>query len=350
MRRLVVVGLAALAAIGGSSRAAAQFYQQRSSAQAAAVPTFHRIEVSQPLDGGRRVFQAPQQTATPAQPTPAPVQPPASDNPPARDSGGDRDRDRDHDHHHHHRPGWSNRWNGWGGIGWWPAVVVPVWDPYAYAYPGFAQPGFGVTLPSVNSPAPQVAAPLSLPAPTPTRSKVRATSPEWKAKAGKFMTYGDTNFAKQNYLAAVERYKTAAQMAPDLAEPFFRQAFALVAQGQYESAAKAFRRGLKIRSDWSGSPLRLDQLYGADKLAKNAHLENLAKAVEANPLDSELLIALGMQLFFNGEAQRSEVFFARAAQLGANDDRLLDHFLPQPGPAGAGKPDNPTKQAGKVAF
>ena len=345
MRRFLAVGLVGLAAIGGSSRAVAQFYQSRSSAQPAATPTFNRIEINQADGGGRRVFQTPQQTSPPAQPTP--VQPAANNNPPARDRGGDRD----HDHHHHQRPGWTNRWNGWGGVGWWPTVVVPVWDPYAFTYPGFAQPGFGVTLPSVNPPAPQAAAaPVNLPAPQPSKSKLRTTSPEWKAKAGKFMAYGDTNFAKQNYLAAVERYKTAAQMAPDLAEPYFRQAFALIAQGQYESAAKAFRRGLKIRSDWSGSPLRLDQLYGADKLAKNAHLENLAKAVEANPLDSELLIALGMQLFFNGEAQRSEVFFARAAQLGANDDRLLDRFLPQPGPAGAGKPDNPAKQAGKVAF
>jgi len=339
-----------LAAIGGSSRAAAQFYQQRSLAQPAAAPSFSRIEVSQPDGGGRRGFQTPQQTAAPAQPTPAPAQPapvlPRADN----NNSPPRDRDRDRDHHHHQHHGSSNRWNGWGGVGWWPTVVVPVWDPYAFTYPGFAQPGFGVTLPSVNPPAPQVAAPASLPAPTPSKSKLRATSPEWKAKAGKFMAYGDTNFSKQNYLAAVERYKTAAQMAPDLAEPYFRQAFALNAQGRYENAAKAFRRGLKIRSDWSDSPLRLEQLYGPGKLAKTAHLENLAKAVEANPLDSELLIALGMQLFFNGEAQRSEVFFARASQLGANDDRLLDHFLPHPGPAGAGKPDNPARQAGKVAF
>jgi hypothetical protein len=74
--------------------------------------------------------------------------------------------------------------------------------------------------------------------------------------------------------------------------------------------------------------------------------------VEANPLDSELLIALGMQIFFDGQQQRAEVFFARAAELGANEDNLLDSFLPRPGPAGAGKPDDPAqaKPGGKIVF
>ena len=70
MRRFLAVGLVGLAAIGGNSPAVAQFYQQRSSAQPAAVPAFNRIEVNPADGGGRRVFQAPQQTSPPAQPTP----------------------------------------------------------------------------------------------------------------------------------------------------------------------------------------------------------------------------------------------------------------------------------------
>jgi hypothetical protein len=53
-----------------------------------------------------------------------------------------------------------------------------------------------------------------------------------------------------------------------------------------------------------------------------------------------------MELFFDGQTQRSEAFFSRAAQLGANDDRLLDGFLPRPGPAGA----PPAAPPGKVVF
>ena len=180
----------------------------------------------------------------------------------------------------------------------------------------------------------------------PAKPKAKVTNAEGKAKAGRFIGFGDANFTKQKYLAAMERYRTAAGVAPDLAEPFFRQGFALVALGQFDSAMKAFRRGLRIRPDWTDSEFRLDQIYGADRLAKTTHLENLAKAVEANPFDSDLLIALGMQLYFDGQRDRASLFFARAAQLGGNEDRLLNDFVPKPGPAGAPKAEH----AAKIVF
>jgi hypothetical protein len=121
-----------------------------------------------------------------------------------------------------------------------------------------------------------------------------------------------------------------------------------VAVGQYENAVKAFRRGLQIRSDWTGSPFRLDQIYGDGQIAKTGHLENLAKAIEANPLDSNLLLALGMQLFFDGQRDRAVVFFTRVAQLGGNEDRLLDSFLARPAPADA--PAAQRQAAAKIVF
>jgi hypothetical protein len=36
--------------------------------------------------------------------------------------------------------------------------------------------------------------------------------------------------------------------------------------------------------------------------------------------------------------------------LGGNEDRLLDRFLPQPGPAGAGKPQPGPKPGDKLVF
>jgi hypothetical protein len=261
-----------------------------------------------------------------------------------RDNRPDRDRDHHHGHHHPHHGG---TWLIWPPIVW--GGYPQIFPPYGPGYPSYVQRGFSVTLPAPAPRAIQRPAPAA-PAAQGDKPKVRVTNAEWKARAGKFIGFGDTNFGKQSYLSAVERYKTAAEMAPDLAEPYLRQGFAFVAMGQYESAVKAFRRGLKIRSDWSDSPFRLDQIYGDAQIAKTAHLENLAKAVEANPLDSELLVALGMQLFFDGQPERSEVFFARAAQLGGNDDKLLDDFLPRPAPAGAPRPDKPPKPGGKIVF
>ena len=130
-----------------------------------------------------------------------------------------------------------------------------------------------------------------------------------------------------------------------MAESYFRQAFALVALGRYEKAAAAFRRGLNVRSDWRGTPFRLDDLYGGAAVAKTQQIETLAGAVEANPFDADLLLVLGMMLFFDGQADRAAVFFARAAQLGANEDHLLDDFLGIPKPAGEVKPTS-----GKIVF
>jgi hypothetical protein len=216
----------------------------------------------------------------------------------------------------------------------WTGAYTPAFVPYYPAYSYFV-PNFNVD--AAPLPEPRNLDPIDdgRPNEPAARPKPRSSTADQKTRAGKLIALGDASFGKQQYVAAVDRYRSAAQFAPDLAEPFFRQGHALVAAGQYENAVKAFRRGLKIRSDWTGSPFRLNQLYGDAQIAKTGHLENLAKAIETNPLDSHLLLALGMQLFFDGQRDRAAVFFTRVAQLGGNEDHLLNDFLEKPGPAGA---------------
>lgn len=242
---------------------------------------------------------------------------------------------------------------GWGAS--YPWIGIPFYtSAFGPTYPGvaflpsaplYSDPLFnaGVALPD---PAPVDVVPAPEPGPP---GQPKATNPEQKAKAGKFITFGDTNFANQKYLAALGRYKTAAQVAPDLGEPYFRQGHTHVAVGQYESAIKAFRRGLRIEGDWTASPFRLDQLYDGNLAAKTGHLENLAKAVEANPFSTDLLTLMGLELFYDDQRERSLPFFERAAQLGGNEERLLDDFLPKPAPAGAPQPPlKPNKAAAPV--
>ncbi|REK13061.1 MAG: hypothetical protein DWQ37_10585 [Planctomycetota bacterium] len=262
-----------------------------------------------------------------------------------------------HHHHHQHRHRGHRR-----GANWWFDVELPwfacpiytlAFDPYL---PPISYFGYTFTLPAYAPADPVVpAAPAAVanlpaaPAPDPVDDPPglpKATNGEQKARAGRFIGYGDKVFADQRYLAALERYKTAGEVAPDLADTYFRQGFAQVALGHYEKAARAYRRGLRLRGDWQASPFRLDQLYAAP-VPKNAHIEALAREVQANPFDGELLMVLGMQLYFDGEPQRAEAFFSRAAQLGANEDRLLDAFLPQPQPA---DPADPAGGNGKIVF
>ncbi len=319
-RSLVWCAALVVGPLWGNTPAAAQFSQQRPQALDAAPQGVHHFSFGKsPAHHVSVTPSAPRTVLAPGQGTQA-------------------------EHHHHDG---SNVWLIWGGgypYAWTGAYTSP-FPVYSYWLPYSSNDGFA---PPPSTPARRALDQVKndAVAEPPAKPKPRVTSAELKAKAGKFIGFGDANFGKQKYLPAVERYKTAAQTAPDLAEPYLRQGYALVALGQFESATKAFRRGLKIRSDWSDSDFRLDQIYGPDRMAKTTHLENLAKAVEANPFDSDLLFALGMQLYFDGQRDRAGLFFVRAAQLGGNEDRLLNDFLPKPGPAGAAKEQG----GGKVVF
>ena len=260
----------------------------------------------------------------------------------------------DHGHHGHHHRGHSWSWYDVCFPGSFGGGYTPAFPAY---FPSFSYFSYNVIVPPVTilqpvavnlAPAPAAAIPQPavndpIPAAAPD-PRPKTTGVEQKARAGRYIGFGDANFGKQKYLAALERYKTASKSAPDVAEAYVRQGFALFALGQYGSAAHAFRRGLRIRSDWTGSPFRLDQMYDGARLSKTGHIESLAKAVEANPLDAELLMVLGMASFFDGQRDRAAVFFAGSAQLGGNDDHLLDDLLPKP------KPGDPPAQGGKIVF
>jgi cytochrome c-type biogenesis protein CcmH/NrfG len=326
MRRLLWCSAVALIIFSGASTPlCAQFYQQRSQAAPVAQPSYRPIIV--PQFGQTNRLAAPRAQVHQSVTPPPAVTPSVPSTP-------------QHEHHGNHHQGVAPSAIFWGGYpliwgsGFAP-VFVPVYaNPYAFA-PNFVVP------PPVAQPAP--ADPVDAPPrDAPAKRKPKATSAEQKGKAGKFIAFGDANFANHKYIPAVERYKTASQVAPDLPETYLRQGHALVALGQYENASKAFKRGLRMRSDWSDWPFRLDQLYAQDPLAKTSHIETLAKAVESNPLDSTLLFDLGMQLYFDGQHERAAVFFARVAELGGNEERLLNDLLPKPAPAGAA--------VGKIVF
>lgn len=162
------------------------------------------------------------------------------------------------------------------------------------------------------------------------KPKVRISNAAMKAQAGKFLAFGDALFFKQNYNSALERYRSAALAAPDLAETYLRQGLALVAMGRYESAAKVIRRALLLQGDPSKWMTRLDDLYKENQVAKTAHLESLASAVEENGQSAELLLLLGTQLFFDGQQDRAAPVFQRCKQLGGNEDGAITEFLSRP--------------------
>ncbi|HEV3344997.1 MAG TPA: tetratricopeptide repeat protein [Pirellulales bacterium] len=162
--------------------------------------------------------------------------------------------------------------------------------------------------------------------PGPVRAKVRIANSQALARGRQFLEYGDARFRKQEFSEALQRYRKAAEAAPNLADAYFRQGLAQAALGRYQPAVNSFKRGLAIEPDWPGGEFRLRQLYGDSLAAKQMHLEQLALAAEKQPENAELMFLLGVELFFDGQPARARTFLERSAELGLEGE-VVHGFL-----------------------
>lgn len=255
--------------------------------------------------------------------------------PQATPPGRDRPRyDGDHPRYDGgHRDGWRRPDCGFGYDSYWP------YGGYTTIYPSYVQPYWQPLYPPPLFVAPRIITPNDLLggmpgySPPPARpamnimvvpdrkerdeAPLRATNAESMATGRKFIAYGDAQFVEQEYAQAHLRYKKAAVTAPQLAQAYFRQGWALVASGRYELAVAAFKKGLDLDPDWPTSEFRLDQLYGPNRMAKTAHIDALAAAAAEEPDNPDLLFLVGVFLFFDGQPQRARPFFERMTKLPA---------------------------------
>ncbi len=130
-----------------------------------------------------------------------------------------------------------------------------------------------------------------------------------EAAAQRFLQFGDAHFAAQRFADAYRRYKRAAEVAPRLADAWFRQGFALVALGNFEQAARVWKKGMKIAPEWPLQPLRLDDLYGENPQAKTGHFDAVIGAAIHAPDDADLLFVAGVMLYFDGQKGQARAFF-----------------------------------------
>ncbi|MGH7136301.1 MAG: hypothetical protein ACREHD_11215 [Pirellulales bacterium] len=160
----------------------------------------------------------------------------------------------------------------------------------------------------------------------PAKPKVRIANAEATARARQFIEYGDARFRQQQFADAYQRYRKAAESAPNLADAYFRQAFAQAALGRYRSAVNSIRRGLALQPEWAKTPLRLEQLYDRNRAAKETHLERLALAAGDAPESGELMFLLGVELLCDNQPDRARTFLLRAAELGL-EKKIVQGFL-----------------------
>ena len=161
------------------------------------------------------------------------------------------------------------------------------------------------------------------------RRTVRKSNARARERAGRFLEFGNNLFAQQRYHEALQRYKSAAQAAPDLGEPYFRQAHALVATNRFEQAATSLRRALALDDDVRRGGFRMDHLYGGAKLAKDSHLDSLARQALEHPHNADVLVLLGDFLFHDGQPLRAKAFFERARVLLGDRAGYLQPYFDQ---------------------
>ena len=266
-----------------------------------------------------------------------------------------------------HRPRPVVHWGGAYRVPYSPGYGYPAYPDYYPAYPGYypVYPGwYSPYPPPVYLPAEELYGPRAVqrfmgvenwfqqsPSPSTTNiiiqgggrqagdaadgvadpdddaKPIRATNQNALNLAWRFLGFGDAHFANAKYADANARYRKAATAAPQLADCYFRQAYALIAMGRYDLAVGALQRGLKLQPDWPKSGFRNTELYADNPQAKVAHLETLAEASEKDPHNADLLFLVGVMLYFDGKEERARPFFERAVQLLAGNDTHVRAFL-----------------------
>ncbi|MHB0955878.1 MAG: hypothetical protein ACYC0X_05795 [Pirellulaceae bacterium] len=243
---------------------------------------------------------------------------------------------------------WGYGWGGPGGIYYDPATnrteyyLPPTHAPAELNYGPLAVDRFlGIRRDPFLVPAPAAS---DLPArdvtPDDIADQLRKSNDESRARARRFLDFGNALFLEQRFHEALQRYKSAIEAAPDLPEAYLREGFALIAVNQYRLAAKSLRIALELDPDYVKFEFRLDALYGDNRLAKTSHLELLARQSLENPTDADLLFLVGLSLYADGEIDRAHRFLTKAADLGGEEAaRLLAPLLgkappPEAVPAG----------------
>lgn len=154
----------------------------------------------------------------------------------------------------------------------------------------------------------------------------KLSNPTARARAWKFVEYGDRQFKRGDYRQAAERYRKAQTQAPDVADVYFRIGFAEMGAGKYVEAVSAIRDGLALKPDWPNSGFVLEELYPTAE-SKREVFRQLHAYLEKNPNDADAQYLLAVLQHFDGQSEAAEVRFRRVVELTGVDTHARA-FLP----------------------
>jgi tetratricopeptide (TPR) repeat protein len=157
--------------------------------------------------------------------------------------------------------------------------------------------------------------------------ELRGSTASGRERAEKTFAQADKFFEDGEYGRATARYRQALSQAPDYSKALIRLGHGYIATRNYELALDYFLLALELEQSATtpGSPLR--DMYGNNRIAKQAHLEELSAAALQQPDDGGLLMLIGIFLFNDGQQARAVEFFHQADEIAGPHQDYIHLFL-----------------------
>ncbi len=145
---------------------------------------------------------------------------------------------------------------------------------------------------------------------------LKRSNVEQRRKSLRLQAQGDDLLRRAEYLAAVGKYRQAAQAAPDLPEPRLRMGIALAAMGELSQGVVQLKRGLLLDPEWPKHGPGLEELFGPNnEIARVTLLGRASGWVRQDIRDPDRLFLLGVLLYFNEDMEPARKFFETAMEL-----------------------------------
>ncbi len=164
-------------------------------------------------------------------------------------------------------------------------------------------------------------------------------------------------FEAGDYIAAARKFHEAQKLSPDDIVLPFARVQALFAAGDYHEATRALRQAMAIASPDKEGVFYPRGLYPEESVLLQ-QIEQLSRAVQVNPADSNLRLLLGYQLLGMGKLDEAPVHLRSAALDSDNNQaatlltKLLEK-LRKPADVGSDvkeqQPANPKPQAAPLS-
>ncbi len=163
------------------------------------------------------------------------------------------------------------------------------------------------------APAPPIANPVANPvAPAPRIDPV--PNREARQRAWRLIEAGDRNFKAGDFRNAFAHYRKSNEIASELADGYFRTAFAMLALDRWTEATLTIERGLLRNPNWPASGFVLEELFASPD-AKRDMFRKLQTAKRNSPHNSDVRFLLGVMLHFDGQRDAAEAEFRRVIEI-----------------------------------